>query len=75
MSEKNNSQKKDLKKEENSVDEMAELTKQIAIHEAKSAVYKVKLAKVVLEKGSKAAYKGLKHVYGKSKEAINNRKK
>lgn len=51
-------------------DEIAELLKPIAIHEAKSAFYKAKLAKVVLSKGATVAAKTSKKAY----ESFKNKK-
>lgn len=51
-------------------EEIAELLKPIAIHEAKSAFYKAKLAKVVLSKGATVAAKTSKKAY----ESFKNKK-
>lgn len=44
-------------------EEIAELLKPIAIHEAKSAFYKAKLVKVVVAKGAEVAAKTSKKAY------------
>ncbi len=56
-------------------DEIAELIKPIAVHEAKSAVYKAKLAGYVLHKGAKGLQHGAGYLGKKAKKALKSRKK
>jgi len=55
-------------------DEIAELIKPIAIHEAKSALYKAKLAGYVLKKGAQGAGVAAKFIQKKTGEFVENRK-
>ena len=55
-------------------DEIADLIKPIAIHEAKSAFYKAKLAGYVLKKGAEGAQVAAKFIHGKTGELIEKRK-
>ncbi len=65
----------DTKTSESMKDEIAELLKPIAIHEAKSAIYKAKLAGYVLKKGAQGAHKTSKFIHKKATEYMNERKK
>lgn len=56
-------------------DELAELIKPIAIHEAKSAIYKAKLAGYVLKKGAQGANKAAKLIQEKTGSYMKNHKK
>jgi hypothetical protein len=55
--------------------EITELIKPIAVHEAKSAVYKAKLAGYVLHKGAKGLQHGAGFISKKAKLAFDNRRK
>ncbi len=59
----------------NTKEEITELIKPIAIHEAKSALYKAKLAGYVLQKGAIGAGKAAKFIGNKSSEIIEKQKK
>ena len=55
-------------------DEIADLIKPIAVHEAKSAFYKAKLAGYVLKKGADGAQVAAKFIYSKTGDFIEKRK-
>lgn len=55
-------------------DEIADLIKPIAIHEAKSAFYKAKLAGYVIKKGAQGANVAAKFIQKKTGEFVEHRK-
>jgi len=55
-------------------DELKDLIKPIAVHEAKSAIYKAKLAGFVLQKGAIATGKAASFVSKKTSELIESHK-
>lgn len=56
-------------------EELTELLKPIAIHEAKSAIYKAKLAGYVLKKGAQGAGKAAKFMQEKTSDYLDDRRK
>lgn len=60
--------------ERNMKEELSELIKPIAIHEAKSAIYKAKLAGYVLKKGAQGASKAAKYMHEKTSAYLDDRK-
>lgn len=62
-------------KSESMKDEITDLLKPIAIHEAKSAFYKAKLAGYVLKKGAQGAKKTSKFIHEKTSDYLSERKK
>lgn len=68
---------KDSKDQEkmSSEEEVKELLKSIAVHEAKSAIAKIKLAKFAAVKGAQTISKGAKKFGSYVEQRINNSKK